>query len=474
MQQRPERGRAREYHWYAIPNNCMQLVFFACNIFHIMNSVIPHLPFSRVRIVADDLSGACDSAAAMAGGGVAEVWFEPVSRNDVAVLALDADTRGKSRAESAATVAAAFTALAGHDGGATLFFQKIDSTLRGHIGADLLAAKTALGLTAPVVICPAFPAQRRTLRDGRARLGGEALADTELWSTLGLDSDNLTVQLQGQGVSVGQLRLAQLRSGEAILPLLEQMAGVDAIVCDAETDADLALLAAAIAAQPKAWMVAGSAGLAAQLARYVAPSMLAEPAIAALHGRPWLTVIGSMSTQSSQQVAVLAQRALRVGCSAQFLLGAAESAEWLSRQQSLLQALKAGRDVVVHIDGPLVSSTEGQNLSNALARFVAPVAGAAGGLLLSGGESARATLDALHVTRLSQVRELMPGVSVARFSASWTGFEEMPLCIKAGAFGDDQVLSECLSRMRGQAAVLPAARPALPIDLKGTPCTARE
>src|SRR5205814_4669044 len=57
-------------------------------------------------------------------------------------------------------------------------YKKIDSMLRGHPRAELLALMAALGESRGVV-APAFPAEGRTTRDGRQYIAGasEAIAD---------------------------------------------------------------------------------------------------------------------------------------------------------------------------------------------------------------------------------------------------------------------------------------------------------
>jgi 4-hydroxythreonine-4-phosphate dehydrogenase len=78
-------------------------------------------------------------------------------------------------------------------------------------------------------------------------------------------------------------------------------------------------------------------------------------------------------------------------------------------------------------------------MARGLAAPVAAVIDAVGLLIATGGETARAVLEASGIQRLRVVEELEPGLVVSRS-------EERGLTIitKAGAFGDENMLVRCL------------------------------
>jgi uncharacterized protein YgbK (DUF1537 family) len=92
-----------------------------------------------VMIVADDLSGATDSAVACAERGLDTVVVlgETSDPGTAEAIAFDADTRRLTReaaaAETARLVGAHMKARPG------LLFKKVDSTLRGHVGPEIAA-----------------------------------------------------------------------------------------------------------------------------------------------------------------------------------------------------------------------------------------------------------------------------------------------------------------------------------------------
>jgi uncharacterized protein YgbK (DUF1537 family) len=98
-------------------------------------------------------------------------------------------------------------------------------------------------------------------------------------------------------------------------------------------------------------------------------------------------------------------------------------------------ALRAGRDVVVHPDpAEPVDPARATAMADALAAAALAGLDAAGALVATGGETARAVLRAAGVRSLRVVGEREPGVVELRTE---TG---LPLVTKAGSFGDDGVL----------------------------------
>jgi uncharacterized protein YgbK (DUF1537 family) len=112
-------------------------------------------------------------------------------------------------------------------------------------------------------------------------------------------------------------------------------------------------------------------------------------------------------------------------------------------------ALAAGRDLVVAIDGSGgVDLREGRQLAAALADLLAPRLPRLGGLVATGGETARAVLTRSGVPGLLIRGEVEPGVPL---SATW-GARQMPVVTKAGAFGDSLTLVRCIDAIRGRVA----------------------
>ncbi|MEO6124221.1 MAG: four-carbon acid sugar kinase family protein [Ilumatobacteraceae bacterium] len=130
-------------------------------------------------ILADDLTGAADAAAAFAQGGrptyiVLSPADAPIAALDTDVVSVDVDSRAMDEGDAVAATAAAFARHSRHAADGVLV--KIDSTMRGHVRRTV---ETVLALlpTRPsrVVVCPAFPSLGRTVVDGAVHVDGEAI-----------------------------------------------------------------------------------------------------------------------------------------------------------------------------------------------------------------------------------------------------------------------------------------------------------
>ncbi|MFL6055165.1 MAG: four-carbon acid sugar kinase family protein, partial [Actinoallomurus sp.] len=131
---------------------------------------------TRLVIVADDLTGAGDSAAPFAAhSSVAIAVAAEADWPAADIVAVDTDSRYAAQEVAAERVTAALRRTA--DSGARAF-KKIDSLLRGNVAAEVRAAATALaGSRRPAlaVVAAAFPATGRITRNGVVHVDGRPL-----------------------------------------------------------------------------------------------------------------------------------------------------------------------------------------------------------------------------------------------------------------------------------------------------------
>uniref|UniRef100_UPI001C3FBC32 four-carbon acid sugar kinase family protein n=1 Tax=Streptomyces niveus TaxID=193462 RepID=UPI001C3FBC32 len=225
---------------------------------------MPLGPGQRVLAVADDLSGAAETAAALLSRTTrTRVLLDP--RTDTPAPAgtttvFDLDSRQLSAADAAARITTVLAGLAPD----TVVCKKIDSLLRGNLAAETAAlAATGRG----VLLAPALPAERRTVRDGVLHTDGVPLHTGDAWRAETAAPPRSVAE--ALGVPVALLGLQAVRGPDHHLrtALREALATGLPVVADAETDADLdALLAATLDIDPRV-VLAGSAGLALALGR---------------------------------------------------------------------------------------------------------------------------------------------------------------------------------------------------------------
>jgi D-threonate/D-erythronate kinase len=156
---------------------------------------------NAMRLLADDLTGALDTAAAFVrlSGPISVYWPDVIPTELPQSAALDTATRELGRPEAIAVLERLIPTLAS----GALAFKKVDTLLRGHPAAEL-AACFRQGTWPFCVLAPAFPYQGRTTRGGRQYIskpdGGWSLAGGDLAAELA--AEGLAVQLARPGCDI--------------------------------------------------------------------------------------------------------------------------------------------------------------------------------------------------------------------------------------------------------------------------------
>lgn len=200
--------------------------------------------FDCVRILADDLTGACDSAAPFAACGFGvRVWLGPTGKAEEPVQAFNTASRGLLPRLAADAVTRAAVGIA--RGQRTLWFKKVDSAGRGAIAAELRATHEALG-TRAILFAPSFPEAGRTVSGGVLRVEDAAgLRTVDLMELFAPEFSRVDCV-------AAAWQVADTLEGGGLL-----------LVCDATTPDELENLAAI---DEPGLLYAGSAGLAKALA----------------------------------------------------------------------------------------------------------------------------------------------------------------------------------------------------------------
>ncbi|GGD77459.1 four-carbon acid sugar kinase family protein [Caballeronia grimmiae] len=415
---------------------------------------------TSMLILADDLSGAADCAIAFAAAGRKTVVTLDAHAPDegATVIAADTDTRRYAPADAAARVADALQALRAPG---RRLYKKIDSTLRGNWTAEVAALARLAGCA---IVAPAFPATGRAVRDGGVFVHGVPLDATETWQLEHAGRDaSLSAMLEAAGLKCAHIGLASLRDAPQTLATRIAAAaaeGIGALIVDAETSDDLAALARITASLDTPFFWVGSGGLARELAAlpdlFDAPAAsTARPASAEVAHGPVLALVGSLSSVSERQCAMLRGEAGidELIVPPAVLRDGARHPMWTAWGDDIGSRLRGGQDLIVRIGrDDAFDPSEGAHLSNALAALVAPHFGTLGGLIATGGETARAMLAAANVGSLELVREIEAGVALGRATTA-SAANGAAIVTKAGAFGSEHALYGAYRHLRGQPAV---------------------
>lgn len=398
----------------------------------------------RLLVVADDLTGASDTGSRFAERGYDTSILTATVDHDAEVLVRDTDSRYLSAPEAAKRVHRTITEY-----DPPVVYKKIDSTLRGNIAAELTAAIEAVDpqLT---VMAPAFPETGRTTTDGCQYVHGTPVHETSVGSDL--ETAHIPTLLSDSNYPIDELSESVIRAGVSSISdrmtHFQQSAHPRIIVADATTSRHLAAIARAAATLENPPLYVGSGGLAGyvRLGKTV----------------PVLGVAGSVASETLAQLTALPdQRLVRVD-GAELITetetisaAVSEVIETLEQEgTAVLTAATHDDDVARTFEaGRTAGLTESdirEAVSSRLARIVRSVleAQSIGGLFMTGGAIANATLSALDGDAIELAgQSIASGIPLGRIaSGPHTG---LPVVTKAGAFGEEHTIDACLEFLSG-------------------------
>jgi uncharacterized protein YgbK (DUF1537 family) len=446
----------------------------------------------NAAIVADDLTGAMDTAHGFAARGHRTAVLalpgdvEGSLESDASVVGINTDSRYVDRETAVEAVKEAVRRVP-----AEVVFKKIDSTLRGNVAAEIDAALTEAGSDLAVV-APAFPGGGRTTEDGVHLVDGTPVADTEYGADEGGPTDSsIPVLLSGLDRRVVTVKLAVVEEGvDAVRSALREAVeganessetgpgdadrahgAVDPapiVVADARTDGDLATIAEAAADLDTLYV--GSNGLAdhVRVPESDPPSdtVDTEPtdedaanARASKDAGAPLGVVGSINSATLTQLS-------KIPSDAVFELDPVATVTGEGNDGTVsgaLARLRAGESAVVTaavdrdaVDRTVAAGAErGLDGSEVRRRVAAELGETArritaeeppSGVFLTGGDIAVAVLRALDATTIRLTgRAVEAGIPIGRLSDGVAA--GMPVVTKAGGFGGEATIVNCLNAL---------------------------
>jgi uncharacterized protein YgbK (DUF1537 family) len=396
---------------------------------------------TRRVIIADDFTGACDVGIQFAKHGIStSVIFRKPSTQELKAAGLvvyDTETRNEFEKEAYRRVLS-FCSVC-QKAGVDLAYKKIDSTLRGNLGAELQAILDRFRESF-VLICPTYPEYKRTVVDGHLLVNGVPVDKTEFAkdpSNPVRSSDIRTLVMSQTSESVGGIQLATVRKGShkvswAIRQLAER--GIRVIWADAENRNDLKSVASACFQSNL--IPCGSAGLAEEIAR-ILQSL-----------RPKIMILSATTNEATlNELQRMARypRVFLLKARVDALAGESRSLE-ISRIHMLTTRAVEKYDVILVCSAlyakdiqPKFAHSERGGRSDAVASGLAAataslaLSGALSATLLTGGDMAAAFLRKIRARGLRLEREILPGIPLGRvISGKAAGLK---VVTKAGGFG---------------------------------------
>ena len=425
-------------------------------------------------VIADDFTGAADVASMLVRAGMRTVLMigvpgpGTVVAADAVVVALKTRTVPAQQAVHQSLAALHWLQAAGMRQCYFKYCSTFDSTPAGNIGPVTEALMMALG-TDFTIACPALPENGRTVFCGHLFVGDALLSDSGMrhHPLTPMHDANLVRVLQAQCTRrVGLLRHDTVARGHtAVADRLRALRreGVAIAVADAINNADLCTLAAAVAELPLLTAGSGLAlGLPAVYAErgWLVPDAQADTLGRAHGGAAVLAGSCSLATQAQVQhwqqagrpALVIDPRALARGEPV-----AAAALRWAQaqtqtpaqpRQQAhgaavLVYATASARDLLA-VQADIGALQAGALVEDCLAQIACGlVAQGVRRLVVAGGETSGAVVQALGVTQLRIGPAICPGVPWAQVEGR-PADDALHLALKSGNFGGPDFFGQAI------------------------------
>lgn len=410
--------------------------------------------------IADDFTGASDLANTLARGGMVTTQFVGVPARkapahcEAGVIALKTRSIAPKEAIRQSLDAADWLKAQGCEQFLFKYCSTFDSTPQGNIGPVAEALLDRLGADLALV-CPAFPATGRRLFMGHLFVGEKLLSES------GMENHPLTpivdanirrwLRLQTKS-DVGLITLDTVRAGEQTLAdafEAERQKGVRLVVTDAVADGDLMTLGAALAGHR---LVTGGSGIALGLPENFRRSgkLAGKSKAKAVAKGSAVVLCGSCSTASQRQVAAFLKSHPGLALDPAKLMDGSmnvdKAAAWVVAQNGAVPIVYSTADPAA-VAGAQQSFGR-EEIAARVEHFFAGlvrrlVDGGVRRVVVGGGETSGAVVEALGVASMSIGEEIDPGVPA--LVAERNG--PLGLALKSGNFGAENFFEKAVERI---------------------------
>jgi len=416
------------------------------------------MPENRIIIIADDLTGANDTAIQFVKQKMSAlvvthtVSFESSIYDNYDILSFNSDTRAMDPMDAYEEVKNLMQRLkaAGLEG---LFYKKVDSVLRGNPGHELAAVMDELGIPLAVV-SPSFPANKSVLEDGMLKSGKSGQAAV---NAVKIFADSMEKKVDSIPLRV--IRQGSVKAAEYVLNRYND--GVRVFVADAVTDEDLQCVSLLPSAVEKPLVLAGAAALANQIAQNMEKKQTAKRQRPFLDSHaPVLVVAGTRQGETAAQIVTLSN-ALSVpvirfkvdlvekgGSEEAIALAFEEAARHMESNFVLCvvaveSMFKSGIpegawNQTGDTDSVSIAAALGTLTGKLVESFRFPV------MIATGGDIALQICKCLGITGIEPLAEICPGIPIGRITGGNYGGTGRYIITKSGRFGNKDTLVEII------------------------------
>jgi uncharacterized protein YgbK (DUF1537 family) len=419
------------------------------------------MPFHRTIILADDLTGANDTAIQFVNQGLSALvithgdFSSSLDIDSYDVVAINSNSRGMNAEDAYHTVRDMVKRFEAKQRG-YFFYKKIDSVLRGNPGEELAAVMDELDVPLALV-APSFPANRSVVEHGLLSSGGSGTIDA------------VKVFSGGMNRSVENIPLEEIRRGcNSVVEYIHSRinSGTEVFIADAVTDDDIETVYRTSSLLGNFHIMAGAAALARHVAqdfgREKSGDPAAESSVSPRSEKNFVLVIaGTRQGETAAQITALSQ-IMRIpiirfrvdmvegGRSDDAVCKAYDEAADQMRQNARLcivavESMFRAEIPPGNVDrkqiengktGEAISSALGILTRKLLDDFQFSV------IITTGGDTSLGICRCLEIKGIEPLAEICPGIPIGRISGGIYGGRY--IITKSGRFGNKESLLEIM------------------------------
>ncbi len=425
-------------------------------------------------IIGDDMTGCMDAGVQLTKKGYCVNVAVNIDNYELLTQAGDVvivDTESRNIKAEDAYRKVKYCIRSIYESGYRLIYKKVDSTLRGNIGSELMAVLQSDKIDLAVFVA-ALPYNKRTTRDGIHYLDSKKLTENDIAKDPFSPLQSAYIpEIIGEQVSIKTtvVNLYEVRRGINNLALKLEASykeGYRIAVVDAEAEEDLIIIADALKRCEISVLACGSAGLLSYILDEKSGGWEWTKETFTRKDGPILVLSGSPAEATKLQIKTAANYGVKVlklditKCAKQ---DSGHQNEFAKIKKEALWFLSRGEDIV--IDGAGAGKTQiyeeykndidtMRNVSQIIQSTLSEIFDSLnhevnlGGAVIVGGDTAFNICNRLSVRGLKIIGEVEPFVPCGK--AIGGKLHEMNIITKAGGFGSDDVILKSIKHLKGE------------------------
>jgi len=418
----------------------------------------------KILIVADDLTGAVDTGVQFSSKNLKTIVITSPeslrkSLKECDVLVVDTESRYDDK--KTAYKKTFETGKLARSGNFKYIYKKLDSTMRGNVGAEIAGLMDSMNISHTFVV-PALPLYDRTTLNGNVYVKGVLLAETDYAN----DPKNpvresyIPAIISGQTdkktgvISFNGIRVTREELSSKLNMMMKE--GIQIIVIDAEDDEDLDLIASVVTGIKDRVMFAGCSGLAGKMAALIELRK---------DNKSNVVIAGSVNKITLQQTEIAAATLSikTIDIEAEEIIAGKKDTEKKRILKLAEKSISGGKDLIIRSASTPESVSRcmenGRKLglddfmiSDIVAAFLGDLAGEMirtkrlKGIVLTGGDTAIKTLNSLNINGIIVKDEILHGIPFGYLHDD--KYRDMIVVTKAGGFGGKDALVQILNFLR--------------------------